>query len=62
MDLTRDDPKVDLTRDDPKVDLTWLLRRPFSSMPTEKFQDHCQLAPPDLQDWLQYQATVPARV
>ena len=50
------------TREDPQVDLTWMLCRPCAFLLPEKFRDHCQLAPTDLQDWFQEQAAVPARV
>ena len=45
------------TTEEPQADLTWLLRRPYAYL-----RDHCQLAPTDLQEWLQEQAAVPARV
>ena len=36
--------------------------RPFAFLPAEKFRDHCQLAPSELQDWLHEHAAIPARV
>ena len=30
--------------------------------PPMKFRDHCQLAPADLQEWVQERAAIPARV
>ena len=44
------------------MDLTWLLRRPFSFLPPVAYRDQCQLSPTALGDWLQDQASIPARV
>ena len=50
------------TQEPPEVDLTWLLRRPFSFLPPVTYQDQCQVSPTALSDWLQDQASIPARV
>ena len=50
------------TREEPEADLRWILRRPYAYLPPVRYLDHCQLAPTDLQEWLQEQAAVPARV
>ena len=50
------------TQEPPEVDLTWLLRRPFSFLPPMTYRDQCQLSPRVLGDWLQDQASIPARV
>ena len=39
-------------QDPPEVNLTWLLRLPFFSLPRVTYQDHCQLSPTVLGDWL----------
>ena len=44
------------------MDLTWPLRRPFSILPPVTYRDQCQLSPKALGDWLQDQASIPARV
>ena len=51
-----------VTQEPPEVDLTWLLRRPFSVLPPVTYRDQCQLSPTALSDWLQDQASIPARV
>ena len=50
------------TQDPPEVDLTWLLHCPFSFLPPVAYWDQCQLSPTALHDWLQDQASIPARV
>ena len=50
------------TQDPPEVDLTWLLRRPFSFVLPVTYGDQCKLSPTALSDWLQEQASIPARV
>ena len=50
------------TTEEPRADLTWMLRRPHACLPPVRYQDHWQLAPTDLQEWLQEQALVPAQV
>ena len=50
------------THEPPDVDFTRLLRRPFSFLPPVAFQDQFQLSPTALGDWLQDQASIPARV
>ena len=50
------------TQEPPEVDLTWLLHRPFSFLPPVTYRDQCQLSPTALSDWLQVQASIPARV
>ena len=49
------------TQEPPEVDLTWLLRRPYSFLPPVPYCDQCQLSPTALSDWLQDQASIPAR-
>ena len=49
------------TQEPPEVDLTWLLWRPFSFLPPVTYRDQCQLSPTALGDWLQDQASIPAR-
>ena len=46
----------------PRTDLTWMLRHQYAYLPPVQYRDHCQLAPADVQEWLQEQAAVPARV
>ena len=50
------------TRDPPEVGLTWLLRQPFSFLPPVAYRDQCQLSPTAPHEWLQKQASIPARV
>ena len=50
------------TREEPRVDLTWMQRRPYAYLPQVQYRNHCQLAATDLQEWLQEQPAVPARV
>ena len=50
------------TKEEPQANLPWMLHCPYAFLPLEKFHDHCQLAPSDLQEWLQEQATIVARV
>ena len=50
------------TEDPPEMDLTWVLRRPFSFLPPVTYRDQRQLSPTALGDWLQEQASIPARV
>ena len=50
------------TREKPQMDLTWILRHPYAFLPAAKFRERMQLAPSDLQGWLQEQAAVPAQV
>ena len=59
--ITAINVRVDaVTKEDPHADLTWMLRRPYTFLPPLKFRD--QLAPTNLQEWLQEQAAIPARV
>ena len=39
-----------------------MLCRPYAFLPRVKFRDNCQLAPTDLQEWLQEEAAIPAWV
>ena len=50
------------TKEELQADLTWMLRRPYTFLPTQKFRDHCQLAPSDLEEWLYEQAAIPTWV
>ena len=50
------------TREEPQAGLTWMLCRPYAFLPRVKFQDRCQLAPTDLQEWLHEKAAIRARV
>ena len=50
------------TKEEPRADLTWIPHRPYACLPPVKCWDYCQLAPTNLQDWLQEQATIPAWV
>ena len=50
------------TREEPHANLTWMLHRLCACLPQVKSQDHYQLAPIDLQEWLQEQAAIPAWV
>ena len=49
------------TREPPEVDLTWLLRRPYSFIPSVPFRDQCQLSLTALSDWLQDRASISAQ-
>ena len=49
------------TREPPEVDLTWLPRGPYLFIPPVPYRDQCQLSPTALKDWLQDQASIPAR-
>ena len=40
------------TRKETQVDLTWMMHRPIARLTLEKFRDHYQLAPTNLQEWL----------
>ena len=60
--ITNVNVRVDAaTREPPEVDLTWLLRRPYSFIPSVPFRDQCQLSPTALGDWLQDWASIPAQ-
>ena len=48
--------------EEPRAGLTWMPRRPHACLPPVRYQDHRQLAATDLQEWLQEQVAVPARV
>ena len=50
------------TREEPRADLTWMLRHPYAYLPPVQYRDHRQVAPTGLQERLQEQAGVPARV
>ena len=49
-------------KEEPWADLTWMQWYPYAYLTRVRYKDHCHLAPTDLQEWLQEQAAVPARV